>query len=101
MAGPAAVLVLDAFQGLGNVVVPFLPFVAAPGLERFADLQVAQKLLTAIGAKAAHKAGVLKAARAIPVAGLMQYLLAFDLFDPDRGAILLFLRCRRVRNLLA
>src|SRR5438132_2509978 len=55
MTAPTAVLVLDVVQILDHPLVPFLPFGAAFGEQRFADVHVTEELFPAVGAKALDK----------------------------------------------
>src|SRR5262249_29134065 len=56
-AGPAAVAVLHAVEAGGDVLVPLVPFLAAPRQQRLADDLIAQELLAAVGAEG-HEEGV-------------------------------------------
>src|SRR5260370_34211382 len=52
LARPAAVLVLNAVEVVGDLLVPLLPFLAALDEKRFADVHVAEELFAAVGAEA-------------------------------------------------
>src|SRR5881396_701424 len=49
IARPAAVLVLDAVQVVGDGLVPLLPFGAALNQQRLADVHEAEEFLAAVG----------------------------------------------------
>src|SRR5439155_3039907 len=60
LAGPTAVLVLNAIQVLGDLLIPLLPVLAAFDQQRLADVHVAEELFAAIGAKAGDELFVIE-----------------------------------------
>ena len=60
LAGPAAVLVLNAHEVIGHGLVPCFPLLAPLDDQRFADVHVAQEFLAAIGTEALDKLLVLE-----------------------------------------
>src|SRR5207302_7654047 len=60
LAGPAAVLVLNAREVIGHGLVPCFPLLAPLDDQRFADVHVAEEFLAAIGTEALDKLLVLE-----------------------------------------
>jgi len=60
MAGPAAVVILDAVQVSGDFFVPFDPVLAALDDETFADVHVTEEFLAAVGPEAGDESGVIQ-----------------------------------------